>query len=74
MTENRSSKAGPAVVAGVDGSAGSYEALRWALAEARLRKAPLRVLHTWIYLHARRPVVIVRAAEAAAKEHEWTFA
>jgi nucleotide-binding universal stress UspA family protein len=35
------------VVVGVDGSAGSREALHWALAEARLRKAPLRIVHAW---------------------------
>lgn len=37
----------PAVVVGVDGSSGAAEALRWALAEARLRKAPLRIVHAW---------------------------
>ena len=46
------------MVVGVDGSAGSYEALRWALAEARLRKAPLRILHAWIYLHALVPALV----------------
>jgi nucleotide-binding universal stress UspA family protein len=38
-----------AVVVGVDGSSGGGEALRWALAEARLRKVPLRVVHAWTY-------------------------
>jgi nucleotide-binding universal stress UspA family protein len=37
------------VVVGVDGSAGSMEALRWALAEACLRGAPLRIVHAWSY-------------------------
>ena len=37
------------VVVGVDGSAGSAEALRWALAEARLRKSPLRAVHAWMF-------------------------
>lgn len=37
------------VVVGVDGSAGSTEALRWALAEARLRKSPLRAVHAWMF-------------------------
>lgn len=50
--------AGPAVVVGVDGSAGSVEALRWALDEARLRKAPLRVIHSWVYLHALVPALV----------------
>lgn len=48
----------PAVVVGVDGSASSNEALRWALGEARLRKAPLRALHAWIYLHALVPPLV----------------
>ena len=39
----------PTVVVGVDGSAGSTEALRWALAEARLRKSPLRAVHAWMF-------------------------
>lgn len=37
------------VVVGVDGSAGSMEALHWALAEARLRKSPLRAVHAWMF-------------------------
>lgn len=36
-----------AVVVGVDGSDGSREALHWALDEARLRHATLRVVHAW---------------------------
>ncbi len=36
-----------AVVVGVDGSDGSREALHWALGEARLRHATLRVVHAW---------------------------
>ena len=47
--QNGSSKNGPAVVVGVDGSAGAREALRWALAESRLRKAPLRAVHAWMF-------------------------
>jgi nucleotide-binding universal stress UspA family protein len=35
------------IVVGVDGSAGSRRALAWALDEARLRKATLRVVHAW---------------------------
>ena len=34
-----------AVVVGVDGSAGAKEALRWAVAEARLRRTQLRAVH-----------------------------
>jgi nucleotide-binding universal stress UspA family protein len=35
------------IVVGVDGSAGSAAALRWGLAEARLRRAPLNVVHAY---------------------------
>ena len=38
---------------GVDGSAGSVQALTWAAAEARLRGAPLTVVHAW---HQASPV------------------
>ena len=37
----------PTVVVGVDGSDGAARALRWALDEARLRGAQLRVIHAW---------------------------
>jgi nucleotide-binding universal stress UspA family protein len=37
------------IVVGIDGSDSSKEALRWALEEARLRGASLRVVHTWLY-------------------------
>ena len=39
----------PAVVVGVDGSAGSQEALRWALEEGRLRSCPVRAVHAWTF-------------------------
>jgi nucleotide-binding universal stress UspA family protein len=35
------------IVVGVDPSAGAWEALRFALTEARLRGASLRAIHTW---------------------------
>jgi nucleotide-binding universal stress UspA family protein len=35
------------IVVGVDHSAGAKEALRFALEEARLRRATLRAVHTW---------------------------
>jgi nucleotide-binding universal stress UspA family protein len=41
-----------AVVVGVDGSDEARSALRWALAEARLRKAPLRLVHVWTHVGA----------------------
>jgi nucleotide-binding universal stress UspA family protein len=37
----------PKIVVGVDGSEGAAQALRWALGEARLRGASLRVVHAW---------------------------
>jgi len=36
-----------AIVVGVDGSAESVQALRWALEEARLRKTRVRALYVW---------------------------
>src|SRR5687767_9639567 len=35
------------IIVGVDGSDGAAEALRWALGEARLRGADVRVVHAW---------------------------
>jgi nucleotide-binding universal stress UspA family protein len=35
------------VVVGVDGSENSRQALRWAVEEARLRQARVRVVHAW---------------------------
>lgn len=37
----------PKIVVGVDGSEGAAKALRWALGEARLRSASLRIVHAW---------------------------
>lgn len=37
------------IVVGVDGSLESIHALRWALAEARLRGAEVEVVHAWRY-------------------------
>jgi nucleotide-binding universal stress UspA family protein len=48
-SQDGKSKRVPAVVVGVDGSAGAKEALRWALAEARLRHWPLRAVHAWMF-------------------------
>jgi nucleotide-binding universal stress UspA family protein len=39
------------IVVGVDHSAGAKAALRFALEEARLRQATLRVVHTWQFGH-----------------------
>ncbi|MGW4458021.1 universal stress protein [Streptomyces albidoflavus] len=46
MTEN-APETRPVIVAGVDGSPTSREALRWAAEEARLRTATLRVVCGW---------------------------
>lgn len=58
MSENGSLNTRPVVVVGVDGSAGSIEALRWTLDEARLRKAPLRATHSWIYVRTLVPALV----------------
>lgn len=47
MTENGKSKRAPAVVVGIDGSAGATAALRWALDEGRLRNRHVRAVHAW---------------------------
>ncbi|MCM3882323.1 universal stress protein [Frankia sp. R82] len=61
---------GPVVV-GVDGSATSVEALRWAAQEARLRGAVLRVVHAWAPVPVGYPTVYVgvdfEASEKAAR-------
>ena len=49
MSGGKESKQAPAIVVGVDGSNGSSEALRWAIAEARLRGVPVRAVHAWSY-------------------------
>ncbi len=47
----------PRLVVGIDGSAGSARALRWALREARLRSAAVEAVFAWHYpsLHAGAP-------------------
>jgi nucleotide-binding universal stress UspA family protein len=37
------------IVVGVDGSAASKEALRWAFEEARLRRSSIRAVYAWLY-------------------------
>jgi nucleotide-binding universal stress UspA family protein len=39
-----------AIVVGVDGSDASYEALRWAADEARLRFSPLLAVYAWSFV------------------------
>jgi nucleotide-binding universal stress UspA family protein len=38
------------IVVGVDGSEPSHEALRWAVAEARLRDARITAVHVWAFV------------------------
>jgi len=49
MTKNKKPTRVAAVIVGVDGSAGSIAALRWALDEARLRRAPLWIINAFMY-------------------------
>jgi nucleotide-binding universal stress UspA family protein len=49
LSGNKESRQAAAIVVGVDGSNGSSEALRWGIAEARLRSVPLRAAHAWAY-------------------------
>ncbi|OAI55336.1 hypothetical protein AYO48_03820 [Gaiella sp. SCGC AG-212-M14] len=49
MSGSKESRQAPAIVVGIDGSNGSSEALRWAIAEARLRSVPVRAVHAWSY-------------------------
>ena len=56
VMEKSKSKNVAIMVVGVDGSAGAAEALRWAVAEARLRKARLRIVHAWTYGYAGMPL------------------
>jgi nucleotide-binding universal stress UspA family protein len=58
MSDGRESKHLSAVVVGVDGSAGSREALQWAIAEARLQQVPLRAIHAWTYAEPLIPPLI----------------
>ena len=44
------------IVVGVDGSAGSAEALRFALTEARLRKATVKAVTAWTLTYVAAPV------------------
>ena len=56
------------IVVGVDGSDGSIEALRWALAEAKLRGDTVDVLHSWHYPYAAYTEVTGMAAGVVSRE------
>jgi nucleotide-binding universal stress UspA family protein len=64
MSGGREAKHLPAVVVGVDGSAGSREALQWGIVEARLREVPLRAIHAWTYAQPLIPSLIGYAYSA----------
>lgn len=76
MTENTNA-ASPLIVVGVDGSDGSCEALRWAVAEAVIRGSTVRAVYSWgfpyvvgpegtaFYLD---PIDLTRDAELALEE------
>jgi nucleotide-binding universal stress UspA family protein len=49
MQDSRHAEQRGVVVVGVDGSDGAHEALRWAAAEARLRRTRLRVVNAWTF-------------------------
>lgn len=48
VRESSVASRGPHIVVGVDGSAPSQAALRWALAEARRRHVALDLIHAWL--------------------------
>jgi nucleotide-binding universal stress UspA family protein len=57
------------IVVGVDGSATARRALAWALDEARLRKAPIEVVHAWQMPLVATPYVVPGTVlEEAANE------
>ena len=56
------------IVVGVDGSEDGRKALRWALEEARLRKATLRVVHAWFPLPPPAPIGLTPPTAPAAQE------
>ncbi len=49
MNDTGQSEQRGVVIVGIDGSAGSIAALRWASEEARLRDVPLRAVHAWTF-------------------------
>lgn len=53
------------IVVSVDGSAGSAEALRFALAEARLRKAKLKAVTAWTLTYVAAPIGMMAPIDEA---------
>ena len=58
---------GTDIVVGVDGSANSNEALRWALDEAEIRGARVRAVMTWSFMGEGESVLGVGTTEVDAK-------
>ncbi|WP_255947439.1 universal stress protein [Streptomyces odontomachi] len=56
------------IVVGVDGSDGSLRALDWALAEAQLRGAPLRLVHVRQYAAWTRPEALATSPQQPADD------
>lgn len=54
------------IVVGVDGSPTARQALRWAVAEATLRGAPLRVVHAWELAYGEGEIAILASQPARA--------
>ncbi|WP_433281600.1 universal stress protein [Pseudonocardia xinjiangensis] len=57
----------PAVVVGVDGTQIALEAVRWAAAEARLRRLPLRIVHAAPYAAGHDAPAVRRAQDILAR-------
>jgi nucleotide-binding universal stress UspA family protein len=53
------------IVVGVDGSVGSAEALKFAIAEARLRKAKLKVVTAWTLTYVAAPIGMMAPIDEA---------
>jgi nucleotide-binding universal stress UspA family protein len=58
------------IVVGVDGSEEGREALGWALEEARLRKAALRVVNAWFLLPPPAPIGLTPPTSPGTDEIE----
>lgn len=67
-TKERKTRRRRRVVVGVDGSAGSKRALRWALEEAKLRGALLVAVHAWHFPSVESPYWMVPIEGAELEE------
>lgn len=62
-------RGGPPIVAGVDGSATSGAALRWAVAEAAATGRSVRAVAAWSYVPAADPGGVVAPIDEVAAKH-----